>query len=74
MDNDLHDVIMDIYDKAVLYMTHVKNNMKDIIPKAITYNIIKKLEKYLEEDLLFYVVGIPCEDHVRSAFINEIII
>lgn len=63
VDNEHHDVVMDIFDKMVLYMTHVKNNMKDIIPKAITYNIIKKLEKYIEDDLLLYVVGIPCEEH-----------
>lgn len=70
MDYKLHDVVMDIYDKAVLYLAHVKNNMKDIIPKAITYNIIEKLDKYLEDELLYYAVEIPCEDHVRFTFID----
>lgn len=44
--------IEDIFEKIVSYMRIVKKTMCDMVPKAITLFIIRKLQQFIQKDLL----------------------
>lgn len=56
-----------MYTKLTLYMDHVKMNLRDMVPKAITLYIIKKLLSYISHDVLFHSMNLPSDDHVSIA-------
>lgn len=44
--------IEDIFEKIGSYMRIVKKTMCDMVPKAITLFIIRKLQQFIQKDLL----------------------
>lgn len=64
---NLHKEVMDIFEKLQTYMEHVKKNLQDMIPKACTLYIIKKLVEYIRHDVLYHLTTIPCDDNVSIA-------
>lgn len=45
-------------------MENVKKNMKDMVPKAITLDLIKKLMKYVTHDIIYTTTKIPSDEFV----------
>lgn len=66
----LHKEVQDIYRKLEIYLAHVKNNMKDMVPKAITCCIVKKLVKYITYDVMHHSTVIKPDEYVSVAYFN----
>lgn len=64
-EEQIREEVKEMYNK--LYMDHVKKNLCDMVPKAITLYIIKKLLSYVSHDVLFHSMALPTDDHVSIA-------
>lgn len=67
-EKELHKEAIDMYKKLMVYMKNVKKNFQDMVPKAITYYIIKNLVHYITHDVLFDSTAIPAVDYVSVRF------
>lgn len=67
----LHQEVRDIYRKLEKYLAHVKKNMVDMVPKAITYSIITDLVNHITFTLMHQSTVIPSANHVSSVTVTN---
>lgn len=68
---ELHQEVIDMFNKLMLYIEHVKANLNDMVPKAITYSIIKKLVDFISHEVVYHSMALSSDEHVSILFFHR---
>ena len=70
----MNGIANDMFKQIRCYMSTVKENLQDSVPKAITLYVINKLEGYMKSKLLCAFIGRTNDEYVSKSGKKQTII
>lgn len=70
-DPKLNETANGMFEKIDSYMRIVRKTTCDMVPKAITFFVIKELKNYVNDTLLMDFMDLPNDEYVSTSKSNK---